>query len=472
MLGSKLETYFKKIMTIPHGSGHEEWLADYIEYFAQQHGYDYVRDVMNNIIIYVPATKGYEDHETVALQAHLDMVCDVEPGYDYDFYNDPIKLKKVKGYYTAEHTTLGADDGAGVAMILTFIDENKNHPALECIFTVAEEVNMYGAIHIDHSRIHAKRMISLDDDLFGVTTVASAGCTEMTLSKTLHPQENKDPAYKIYIGDLLGGHSGDEIHKGRGNAPHLLARACKSLLDHGIDVRVARFTSGNKINAIPLNGEVVFASISDLKDIKAQLKTFEASIKEEYAESDPDLKLYLDEVEWNDVYPGDESEAILNTIFLSPNGALRMSNTIKDHPITSVNLGVVSTYDHVLKLNYSIRSDLESERNLVADQISTLGSFFTMSVDRFGEFDAMTYQSKSPLRRKMKSLYKEMFHKVMKERMMHAALETGIFQKRHPDMDIVTLGPELENIHTYKERMHISSFKLTYRFLKKLIGEL
>lgn len=471
MLERKADYYLKKITSIPHGSYHEAWLADYIAYFCDEHDYRYVRDEMSNMVVYAPATKGYEKHEPVALQAHLDMVCESKPGKVFDFDNEPIPLKKAKGYYFADGTTLGADDAAGVAIILAILDECPPHPDLTCIFTVQEEVGLLGVNALDQSLINVKKLISLDDDQFGVTTISCAGSRYVRLKKDLHPEENRDPAYRLTVSGLLGGHSGDEIAHGRANAALLVARLLKHLLDEGFDVRLAKLYAGQKPNAIPNFGEAVFASISSDDHLQDSLEECFALIQGEYPD-DSNIKMSFEEVEWNDVYPGDESDAIINAIYLNPNGVMTMSPEIKGHPLTSLNLGIAHTENHVATLHYCVRAENDNEKDFVCDRLSTLGYLFGFSVEEFANAGGWRYEKHSPLRKQVKSLYKQMFKKQMKEVAMHAGLEAGIFKAAHPDLDIVTLGAQLEHIHTYHERMNIQSFHDLYRFVKKLLGEL
>lgn len=352
-----------------------------------------------------------------------------------------------------------------MAVILALLDEKKPHPPLTCIFTVQEEVGLLGALALDQSKINVKKMISLDDDYFGVTTVSCAGSRYVRLRKDLHPVENHDPAYRLTVSQLLGGHSGDEIANGKVNAAILLARLLKMLSDQGCDVRLAKVYAGEKPNAIPLFGEAIFASITSENTLRDALQESFAHIKTEFPH-EHHMAISFEEVEWNDVYPGDESDALISAMYLNPNGVITMSPDLKGHPLTSLNLGIANTEQHVATLHYCVRSENESEKDFVCDRLSTLGYLFGFSCEEFANAGGWTYEKHSPLRRQVKALYKEMFHKNMKEVSMHARLEAGIFKSAHPDLDIITLGAELSGIHTYHEKMEVSSLLNLYRLVK------
>ena len=308
------QKYFEEMTRIPHGSFHEEAYSAYLEEFAKAHQFTYERDEMNNIIIYKPASKGYETHEPVILQAHMDMVCEKHRDVDFDFSKDALKLKLEDGYLMAEGTTLGADDGVGVAYMLALLDdEEAKHPMLECIFTVQEEVGLFGALALKKEQLQARRMINLDDGGETATCISSAGGMNVVFTRPNLQVPIQKMAYRLDIKGLKGGHSGGEIDKERGNANRLLARVLYALYDT-YDLQLHMIDGGDKDNAIPREATAVFFSNAPFAKLEKTVQKMAAVIKKELEFSDANVEVVIQETAAETAMSIEDSENLLKLI--------------------------------------------------------------------------------------------------------------------------------------------------------------
>ncbi len=465
--------YFEEISKIPRGSYNEEAIANYIVSIAEQYHLDYQRDEMNNVIVYKKATKGYEDHEALMLEAHMDMVNEKNNDSHHDFENDSLDLYVEDGFLHAKGTTLGADDGYGVCYMLAILTEkNIKHPPLECVFTVQEEVGLFGAFGIDASLLKAKRMIGLDSEKEGVTCTSSSGGVDVKITKPIHKQDNVSPVYTLEVKGLLGGHSGDCIHKARGNANKLAARVLYHMLRNGIDIRLIEINGGLKNNAIPRECIVSFASESIKEEIEEIVNSCYQDIKKELEISDPHVEIYLYEEECDYCIQSKDSEAIISIMYLAPNGMIEQSQVIPHLTTLSLNMGVVYTSDEEVIIDYSIRSPLKSARDELAMQLDMVASLFNGYTEKSGDYPGWDYDPHSLLRKQLKDFYKEYAHQELKEIATHGGLETGVFKGKIPELDIVTIGPNMADIHTPDERLDIQSFVDTFELLVKFIETL
>lgn len=458
--------YFEEIAKIPHGSYHEEGIADYIENIATQHHLRYQRDDMHNIIVYKDASKGYEDHEPVILQGHTDMVCEKNNDSDHDFENDPLSLNVKDGFLYADGTTLGADDGVAVCYMLAILtDGTLKHPALECVFTVQEEVGLYGAVGLDTSGLKAKRFIGLDSETEGETCTSSSGGCDAIITKPIIGEDNESPVYVLEVKGLQGGHSGECINKARGNANKLAARILYTLLKNGIDVRLIEITGGLKNNAIPRECVVSFASDSDRDDIYNILNQCYQDIKKELEINDPGVSITLQENECDVCICSQDSEAIISMLYLCPNGMIEQSQVIKGLTTLSLNMGIIRTEEDSITIDYSIRSPLKSARDQLISQLELIASMYNGFIEVSGDYPGWDYDPHSTLRAQFKDYYLKQTGQSLKEVATHGGLETGIFKGKIPDLDIITLGPNMTDIHTPEERLDLSSFLRTYELL-------
>lgn len=461
--------YFEEITKIPHGSYNEKALSEYLIDFAKAHNLQYKTDDVYNVIIYKPASKGYEDHETIALQSHIDMVDEKNSDSMHDFSKDPLDIYVEDGFIKAKGTTLGADDGAGVAMILSVLDDDTlNHPAIEAIFTTQEETTMEGAFKLKYEDIRARRMINLDGEEEGISSTTSAGGIDVIMTKKLQYETNSDKAYKLHIFGLNGGHSGVEINKERGNALKLISRIAKKL----DEITLVDINGGLKINAIPREAYIIFTTTLSDDELRARLEEVVKNIRIELEHTDGRLEYQLDEVEVKEKIVKNESDAIIDLIYLMPTGLRHKSDLLNGLTTASENIGIVSVDNHIFKLEISMRGALESYIRDMANELFTLGKVMGFETRDDNWYPAWDYMEHSHVRDMMCEAYKEATGKDMVLEGIHAGLECGIFKNKFPEMDIVAIGPNILDCHSPSERIEIASFDRSYEFLKVLLSKL
>lgn len=461
--------YFKTVCSIPHPSAHEELLGNYIEEFAQTYHLDYQRNEVGDIIIYKEASPGYEDHAPILLQGHIDMVAEKERDSDHDFLKDPLELYEEDGFLHATKTTLGADDGTAVAIMLSLLqDDSFKHPRLECLFTVQEETTMDGIRNVDPDWISSRRMISLDSDVVGETTVSSAGGIKLSVRKNIEFVESHDQGYKLTIKGLLGGHSGDAIKDERANAVKLAAYLFKDCLNHGFDIRFSSLNAGQKANAICRDGIFTFQSSSS----KEELETFIHHKMEELVSLYPLEPITYELEEETSDYVILESDALIYFLALCPSSVLKYSTYFKHFPVLSMNIGIVETTDKLVEITLQLRSENKIDLGLLVDHVDTIASLFGLSVVASEEYYGWSYMPDSKLRNSYKENFKKVFGYDLKECPTHGGLETGYVCRLFPGMDIVTMGPNCIDIHTPQERLEIKTLYEIHDFLKNWLGEL
>ena len=465
--------YFNEISKIPHGSYHEEAIADYIENIAKENNFQYQRDEMHNIIIFKDGTKGYENHEPLMLQGHMDMVNEKNNDSHHDFDNDPLDLYVEDGLLHARGTTLGGDDGYGVCYMLALLtDKTVKHPPLECVFTVQEEVGLCGAIALDTSSLQAKRMIGLDSDAEGEICTSSSGGNDLLITKHIIGEDNESPVYVLKISGLLGGHSGGCIHLARGNANKIAGRILYHLFKEGIDIRLIDITGGLKNNAIPRECTVAFASEDDYQKLQTLINAYSKEIANELEMSDPGLKIELIEEECDVCICAKDSVAIISIMYLGMNGMLEQSLVVPGLTTLSLNMGVIRTHDDCLTIDYSIRSPLQSVREELSLQLELIASIYNAYVKVSSDYPGWDYDPHSKLRQQFKEFYKKETKKELKEVATHGGLETGVWKNKIPELDIITCGPNIYDLHTPDERMDIKSYIETYKLLVSFIKTL
>lgn len=467
--------YFEEICKIPHGSYNEAKIADFIEKVAKDKGLRYHRDHLNNIVIYKEASAGCEGHETLMLEAHMDMVNEKNKDSDHDFEHDPLDLYLEDGFVSARGTTLGADDGYGVAYMLALLSEPElKNPPLECVFTVAEEVGLDGALGIDASLLQATRMIGLDSENEGeICTTSSGGCDVM-ISKELHYTANQTTTYTLMIKGLSGGHSGADIHLSKANANKLAARVMYAMIKADLDIQLVDINGGLKNNAIPRECAVVFTSTSDVGAIKKIADQYQSYFNEEFEISEPNVKVELttNQEIASQVLSAVESKDIIKLLMVAKSGFVERSLAIKDLTTVSLNMGVVSIKDNQLKIDYLLRSPMESAvMNMVAE-LEVAAEAFGATITPANFYPGWNYDQNSKLREQFKDFYLKRTGVEMKEVATHGGLETGIFKGKMPALDIITMGPNMADIHTPDERMEVASFVNCYQLLKDFIETL
>ena len=454
--------YFEEICAIPHGSRDTKRISDYCVRFAQAQGLRYVQDESNNVVIYKPATQGYEDHPTVILQGHLDMVCEKDADCDIDFSKDGLRLKHDGEYIFAEGTTLGGDDGIAVAYALAILaDKELKHPALEAVFTVDEEIGMLGADAMDMSVLQGRRLLNCDSEDEGVLTVSCAGGATSKLTLPLCREKAEGKVWKVGVDKLIGGHSGVEINRGRANASKILAEILKEL-----PVRLVRIDGGSKDNAIP-RACTAYVLAEDLKEafIAAAEK-----VKKTLPATETEAEFFCEEAKCDDLALTEEaSKAFLGLLNALPNGVQAMSEDIEGLVQTSLNLGILKTHEDRATMTFSVRSSVNSEKAALIEKLKAVGANYGASYSQSGEYPAWEYRKDSPLRDVMVSAYEELCGKKPVVEAIHAGLECGIFCDRLPGLDAVSFGPQMHDIHTSRERLSIASVERTWDYLCRVL---
>ena len=466
--------YFEAISKIPHTSFHEKELSDYCVAFAKDHGFYYEQDASGNVIIIKDATPGYEDVAPVMIQGHLDMVGDKTEDCPLDLEKDGLILKIEGDYLTAEGTTLGGDDGIAIAYALAVLDaDDIAHPRIEAVFTVGEEVGLLGASAIDLSCCQAKRLLNIDSEAEGVLTVGCAGGrrTTTTLPMTKIPASGQ--VYTIAFTDLLGGHSGMDINKGRANANILMGRFLlyiKNRLPYGL----ISLSGGVKENVIPnkSQAQIVIAS-SDAETFVQITEAFRQMISTEHAAADPNMKLNVtDCTDCCSVQALDDTSlnAVLTALNTVPNGVQSMSMDLPGLVETSLNVGVMELTEEAFIFKTSIRSSVVSAKEYIYDKIAILTQSLNGTIEYVGDYPAWAYSRESKLRDLCVEIFEKQYGKTPVIEIIHAGLECGILSAKIEGLDCISFGPDLLDIHTFNERMSISSVQRVWEYLKTILA--
>ena len=388
---------------------------------------------------------------------------------NHDFNIDPLDIYEEDGYLKASGTTLGADNGAGVAMILSVLaDKTLKHPPLEAIFTVQEETTMEGAFKLNPNDIQARSLINLDSEEEGVSTTTSAGGIDVIFTKDVSYEENSNAAYTLTIGSLLGGHSGADIALERGNAIKLIGRIANEIKD----IQLSNIKGGLKVNAIPRDASLTFVSSLNDDEIEKTVQEAVSKIKNELLHSDSNLTYSLNKTTSSKVLSKESSKAILNLLCLIPNGLRHRDLALGGLTTASENVGIVTLDDLRFSLYMSLRSCLQSYIDDMVSELFTLAEVLNFNVRSDNWYPAWDYVDNSPLRNKMCEVFKKVYGKEMLLEGIHAGLECGIFKNKFPDMDIITFGPNIYDCHSPNEKIELSSLERTYGFLIELLNVL
>ncbi len=462
--------YFEEICAIPHGSGNTAAISAYCVAFAREHELEYHQDLLGNVIIKKPASKGYEQSALVILQGHMDMVCEKNFDYDgkFDFKKDGLKLAIMDDYVYAKGTTLGADDGIAVAYCLAILaDDTLQHPPLEAVFTVDEETGMQGITGLDVSLLQGKRMINIDNENEGELLVSSAGgmCAKCTIP--VRYVEKRGSKYTIVLCGLTGGHSGTEIDKYRGNANLLMGRLLH-FIGKNIRFDLIYLKGGLQDNAIPREAKAeILVHEKDAYQFEELISQFERTIQNEYRIIEKNITIYCEDKGVSDeqVLTPKTKERVIFLLMTIPDGVQKMSPETDSLVQTSLNAGIMRLKENNFVMQINIRSSVSSEKYALGDKLKylteTIGG--TYGVD--GDFPAWEYTSKSDLRDIMFKTYQKTFGCNPRLSGIHAGLECGTMYSKIEGIDIVSFGPEIQNIHTPKEKLSISSTKRTWEYL-------
>jgi dipeptidase D len=466
--------FFEEITKIPHGSGNVGQISDYLVKFARDRGLYCIQDELKNIIIIKEAVPGYEDEPTVILQGHMDMVAVKKPDCDIDMAKEGLRIAVRGDEIYAEGTSLGGDDGIAVAYALALLDSDTiKHPRLEVIVTVDEEVGMDGARGIDLSMLTGNRMVNLDSEDEGIFLTSCAGGARVKGKLPLSEAQRQGVAVEVTVGGLLGGHSGGEIHKERGNSNCLMGRLLYRLAET-FDIGISRLQGGLADNAIPRETKAVLVvEERDKEAILDVVKTVEGEIRAELSSKDPGAFLAAGEGRpgsWLCTTAEDTAKAAAWLIAL-PNGVQTMSADMHGLVETSLNLGILSYEDGCLLADFSVRSSVESAKQALIDRLCAVIGLAGGSFSVSGDYPGWKYRKDSPLREKMTALYEKMYGKAPKVEAIHAGLECGILGSKIADLDCVSMGPDMKDIHTTEETLSISSTGRVWEFLVRLLEE-
>ena len=467
--------FFVEISKIPRGSGFEQQISDYLVWFGESRGFEVIQDEALNVFIRKPGTKNRENEAPVILQVHMDMVWDKNESTDFDFYNDPIILVINNDWVRAEkETTLGADNGAGMAMVMAILNATEiSHPPIEALFTTVEEASMEGAMTFDITLLKGNRFINIDSEWEGTFLISSASIVFADILMPLKtiPTPHDYVSYKLMIRGLQGGHSGVEIHKGLANANIIMTQLLNELSD--FDFSIASLDGGSRANAIPRESTAIINfDKNDYDAIKLKLAQLEVKLKNEYP-LDVNLEILLEESEKPiEVFSDETASQIIKILLEFPNGVIAFNPDMEEFVQTSNNLGIVSTNENDILFTFAPRSSEPEELLEVLARLESLADSVNAEISIGDISAAWSYNPVSPLRDTMIDVFVEMYGKEPIIKAVHAGLECGIFASKMPEADFIAIGPDIEGSHSPDERMSLSSFNRVLAFLAEVLKQL
>lgn len=464
--------FFEEICAIPHGSRNTKKISDFLVNFAKEQGLTYIQDEMGNVILFGEGTCGMENHEPVVLQGHMDMVCEKDADVTLDMAVEGLDLTHDGRYIFAKGSTLGGDDGIALAYAMALLsDKSIAHPPLEIIITVDEEIGMLGADAIDVSMLKGRTLINLDSEDEGIFTVACAGGATATISLPVERRAVYGPCIRLSVSGLQGGHSGAEIHKNRANANKLMGEFM-ARIQKLMPLRLTSLAGGTKDNAIPRSCQATLVAMGiHLERINDIAQEFQAEVREQYDEPEALIQAFdVDALGGNSLT--DESTAkVIGLLCAAPNGVQAWSQDMEGLVQTSLNLGVLKLGER-LTATFSVRSSVNAEKEALLEKLRELTAFYEGAYSQMGEYPAWEYKKDSHLREVMVQVYKEMFGKEPKVLAIHAGLECGLLVEKMPGLDCVSIGPQMHDIHTSREKLDIASTARTWNFLLKVLSAL
>ncbi len=467
--------YFEEICQIPHGSRNTKGISDYCAAFAESHGLKYIQDENHNVIIFKDASKGYEDSQPVIIQGHLDMVCEKESGVEIDFEKDGLKLYLDGDFLKAEGTTLGGDDGIAVAYALAILEnDDLEHPPLEVVLTVDEEIGLLGAESVDLSMLKGRKLLNIDSEEEGIFLTSCAGGLGAVCQIPVSRMEMEGTVYELRVNGLLGGHSGVEIQKERANGIFLLGRVLNAL-NHEITFAIEHLEGGLKDNAIPREAfaRVLLESEQQGQKLMTQVEALEEELRKEYQTSDPQLSVRCQKLEAakKSVLHNSSATKLLFFLRMMPNGVQHMSSDIQGLVETSLNAGIMKLTEDVFSVNFSVRSSVTTRKYELTDRLTFLTEFLGGEISVNGDYPAWEYKPDSQIRDLMVETYRRLFQKEPKVEAIHAGLECGILSGKIPGLDCISFGPDMFDIHTPKERLSISSAERVWNLILEFLRQ-
>lgn len=464
--------YFEEICAIPHGSRNTRMISDYVVDFARAHSLRYYQDDMNNVIVYGEGTCGMENHPAVILQGHLDMVCEKDADCPIDMAVDGLDVTHDEKVVFARGTTLGGDDGIAVAMGLALLaDPTIPHPPLEVVLTTDEEIGLLGATALDMSALTGRTMINLDSEAEGVFTVSCAGGCTATITLPVDRRAVYGPCIRLSVDGLQGGHSGADIHRKRGNANKIMGEFM-SRIQKIMPLCLTSFAGGAKDNAIPRSCQATLVAMGiHLDRINEIAETLQAEVRAGYDEPEVTIQAFDVDALGGNSLSTESTAKVISLLCSAPNGVQTWSQDIEGLVQTSLNLGVAKLGDRFCA-TFSVRSSVNAEKQDVLARLRRLAEMLDAAYAQDGEYPAWEYRKESRLREMMVRVYRDMFGVEPKVEAIHAGLECGLFSEKLPGLDCVSIGPQMEDIHTSRERLEIASTERTWNFLLEILKNL
>ncbi len=473
----KVWKYFKEILEIPRPSKKEEKIREYLINFGKEHNLETLTDEVGNVLIRKPATPGMENRKPVVLQSHIDMVCEKNSDTNHDFEKDPIETYIEDGWVKAKGTTLGADDGIGVATALAILDSDDiKHGPIEALFTVDEETGLTGAFGLKPGFLKGKILLNLDSEDEGQLFIGCAGGQDtiawLPYDKEPVPEKNHK-AFKIKVSGLVGGHSGDDINKNRGNANKILNRLLWENYKQ-LDLKLHIFDGGNLRNAIAREAfSIVLVPETNVEKLKSVVSEYEKTVRAEFHKTEPGLTVTLEETEMPDyIVDEDSTFELLNALYACPHGVIAMSQDIDDFVETSTNLASVKFEDEEVVITTSQRSSVESRKQDVTNMVVSVFNLAGARTQTSDGYPGWTPNPDSEIVDLTSKIYKDLFKENPEVLAIHAGLECGLIGDKYPGMDMISYGPTIKGAHSPDERLDIESVKkfwdLTLEILKNI----
>ena len=466
---------FYALTRIPRPSGHVEKVQQFLLDFAKNAGVEAFKDPAGNIVMRKDATPGYENRKCVLLQAHMDMVPQKAPDSNHNFETDPIETYIEDGWVHAKGTTLGSDDGMGVAAIMAVMeDKNLKHGPIEALITRDEETGMYGANDLPEGELHSDILMNLDSELWGKFVIGSAGGIDITSTLAYKSEENNcDTAVKVTLKGLRGGHSGLEINAGRANANKEMVRLVRKAIAT-LGARLVSWHGGNMRNAIPFKAEVVLTLPADKKEeLKKMVEAQRLMIEDEFKTIEHGVEFYVEDAQKPEyVVPQEIQDNLVDAIFACHNGVLRMIPTYPEVVETSSNLAIVDIEDGKAAIKILARSSREDMKEYIATQLASCFNMAGMKTELSGSYGGWDPNPDSEILNLLKTVHKEQNGKEATVQADHAGLECSVILSKYPGMDVVSLGPTLMSPHTTNERFEIATAQPFWNLLTAVLEQI
>ena len=469
---AKVFGFFEEICSIPHGSRNEKAISDYLVSFAKERNLRYIQDAVNNVIIFQDGTCGYEDHEPVILQGHMDMVCEKDEACPIDMATEGLDVTHDGRCVFAKGTTLGGDDGIAVAFALALLDDTTiPHPPLEVVITTDEEVGMLGASAIDLSMLKGRTLINIDSEDEGIFTVSCAGGARATIELPEERRSVYGPCIRLVVDGLKGGHSGVEINQNRANANKVMGEFM-SRIQALMPLCLTSFGGGSKDNAIPRSCQANLVAMGiGLERINGIAEQLQKEVREQYDEPEATVQAFDVDALGGNALTTEMTAKVIGLLCSCPNGVQKMSEAIPGLVQTSLNLGIAKLGSS-MSLTFSVRSSVNAEKEELLQKLRDLAAFYGASYSQMGEYPAWEYKEDSRLRDLMVKTYTDMFGKEPQVVAIHAGLECGLLSEKLPGLDCVSIGPQMHDIHTSREKLEIASTERTWKYLLEVLEAL